>query len=89
MFTLCITSPSQLIQLVVLYLTSILFFLVNTHCHADHITGTGILKTKTKCRSLISEQSGAQADILLNDGDKIQYGDMVKKKLSSTLSQMI
>ena len=56
-----------------------IFFQVNTHCHADHITGTGILKTKTKCRSLISAQSGAQADILLNDGDKIQYGDMVKE----------
>lgn len=58
-------------------------YAINTHCHADHITGTGILKTKTECKSLISAQSGAKADILLNDGDKIQYGDMVLEVLAT------
>uniref|UniRef100_A0A7M5WXB6 Metallo-beta-lactamase domain-containing protein n=1 Tax=Clytia hemisphaerica TaxID=252671 RepID=A0A7M5WXB6_9CNID len=50
-------------------------YAINTHCHADHITSTGILKNKTNCKSMISLNSGAKADILLNDGDRISYGD--------------
>lgn len=50
-------------------------YAVNTHCHADHITGSGILKTKAKCLSAISKASGARADIHLNDGDHIKYGN--------------
>ena len=41
-----------------------LLYGVNTHAHADHITGTGILKTKVKgLRSIISKASTAKADI--------------------------
>lgn len=49
-------------------------YAINTHCHADHITGSGILKTLTKCKSMIGKNAGAQADIMLSDGDKIEYG---------------
>jgi len=52
-----------------------LIYAVNTHCHADHITGTGILKALTKCSSVISKASGAMADIHLNHGDEVKYGD--------------
>ncbi|KAM3615310.1 uncharacterized protein V6R79_026414 [Siganus canaliculatus] len=48
---------------------------VNTHCHADHITGSGLLKKKlTGLKSAISKFSGAKADILLAEGDKIPFG---------------
>ncbi|XP_038850182.1 persulfide dioxygenase ETHE1, mitochondrial-like [Salvelinus namaycush] len=48
---------------------------VNTHCHADHITGTGQLKNRLfGMKSAISKHSGASADILLSDGDKISFG---------------
>lgn len=48
---------------------------VNTHCHADHITGTGLLKKRVSgLKSAISKQSGATADILLSEGDKITFG---------------
>lgn len=48
---------------------------VNTHCHADHITGTGLLKKSVSgLKSAISKQSGATADILLSEGDKITFG---------------
>ncbi|XP_023683036.1 persulfide dioxygenase ETHE1, mitochondrial isoform X1 [Paramormyrops kingsleyae] len=48
---------------------------VNTHCHADHITGTGILKKKLfGCKSAISLHSGAMADIQLSEGDCITFG---------------
>ncbi|XP_052003130.1 persulfide dioxygenase ETHE1, mitochondrial-like [Xyrauchen texanus] len=47
----------------------------NTHCHADHITGTGLLKKKVVgLKSAISKHSGATADILLSDGDQIAFG---------------
>ncbi|XP_062394561.1 persulfide dioxygenase ETHE1, mitochondrial [Sardina pilchardus] len=48
---------------------------VNTHCHADHITGTGLLKRKLfGVKSAISKHSGATADILLSEGDSINFG---------------
>jgi sulfur dioxygenase len=52
-----------------------LLYGLNTHCHADHITGTGLLKKKIPdMESVISQASGAKADILVKDGDKITYG---------------
>lgn len=48
---------------------------VNTHCHADHITSTGLMKKRlTGLKSAISRFSGATADILLTEGDKISFG---------------
>jgi len=52
-----------------------LLYGVNTHAHADHITGTGILKTKVEgLKSIISKASSAKADILIQDGDVITIG---------------
>ncbi|KTF81758.1 hypothetical protein cypCar_00033267 [Cyprinus carpio] len=52
-----------------------LFSAVNTHCHADHITGTGLLKKKVfGLKSAISKHSGAAADIQLSEGDRISFG---------------
>ena len=51
-------------------------FVMNTHVHADHITGTGRLKKLAPgCQSVISEKSGGLADILVRDGDNIQFGE--------------
>ncbi|KAM6967820.1 persulfide dioxygenase ETHE1, mitochondrial [Aplochiton taeniatus] len=48
---------------------------VNTHCHADHITGTGLLKQRVfGLKSAISRHSGAAADVQLSDGDKLTFG---------------
>ncbi|KAK9514180.1 hypothetical protein VZT92_027666 [Zoarces viviparus] len=48
---------------------------VNTHCHADHITSTGLMKKRSVgLRSAISKFSGASADIHLSEGDKITFG---------------
>ena len=51
-------------------------YAINTHCHADHITGTGVLKTKLpSIQSAISAASGAQADIKLAPFDTITFGE--------------
>ena len=43
--------------------------------HADHITGTGKLKSLIPCcRSVISRKSGAQADVHLDPDDKVIFG---------------
>ncbi|CAK1582626.1 unnamed protein product [Parnassius mnemosyne] len=53
-----------------------LIYAMNTHMHADHITGTGKLKTLLPgTKSVIGKASGAQADIHLHDGDLVKFGD--------------
>ncbi|XP_044847022.1 persulfide dioxygenase ETHE1, mitochondrial-like isoform X1 [Mauremys mutica] len=52
-----------------------LLYAANTHCHADHITGTGLLKKMLPgCRSVISQDSGALADILIREGHGLEFG---------------
>jgi sulfur dioxygenase len=47
-------------------------YCLNTHMHADHITGSGLLKKLLPgCQSMIAAASGAKADVLLNHGDKV------------------
>jgi glyoxylase-like metal-dependent hydrolase (beta-lactamase superfamily II) len=43
-------------------------YAVNTHAHADHITGTGRLKeTFPECKSVISRVSEAKADVVIDE----------------------
>lgn len=43
--------------------------------HADHITGTGVLKKIVPgCQSLISRSSGAKADCYVDNGDVVRFG---------------
>lgn len=49
--------------------------ILNTHVHADHITGSGELKKMLPgTKSVLSEASGGQADVKVCDGDKIRFG---------------
>ena len=48
---------------------------VDTHVHADHVTGAWLLKQRTGSTIAISAASGAQgADRYLNDGDRCAFG---------------
>ncbi|CAI7922220.1 unnamed protein product [Closterium sp. NIES-54] len=50
-------------------------FALNTHAHADHVTGTGLLKKRVPgIKSVISSASGARADVLVGHGDVIPFG---------------
>jgi sulfur dioxygenase len=65
-------------------------YVANTHCHADHVTGSGLIKTKlntnsdTKVSSIISALSGAMADIKVKENDIISCGEAVKLKVLAT-----
>ncbi|XP_067143817.1 persulfide dioxygenase ETHE1, mitochondrial [Centruroides vittatus] len=53
-----------------------LIYAANTHVHADHVTGTGKIKTLLpKCKSVISKASGAKADKLTVPGDVLKIGN--------------
>jgi len=53
---------------------------INTHAHADHTTGTSIMRDKINAgevggfKSAISKKSGAKADILIEHLDRIWFG---------------
>ena len=49
-------------------------YCLNTHVHADHITGSGKLKAIFPCLSVISNTSGAVSDIKVSDGDRVEFG---------------
>jgi len=51
-------------------------YTLDTHVHADHVTGASMLRAWTGCRIAISAASGASGmDIALRDGDRIRFGE--------------
>ncbi|KAJ0102772.1 hypothetical protein Patl1_04996 [Pistacia atlantica] len=54
-----------------------LVYAMNTHVHADHVTGTGLIKSKLPgVKSIISKASGSKADVLVEPGENIRFGDL-------------
>jgi glyoxylase-like metal-dependent hydrolase (beta-lactamase superfamily II)/rhodanese-related sulfurtransferase len=52
-----------------------LVYTLDTHVHADHITGSGILREKTGAQSVVSNAANVKcADIAVNDGDRLYFG---------------
>lgn len=53
-----------------------LLFTLETHVHADHVTGASLLCTHFGARSVISERAGVVcADRLVKHGDSIRFGN--------------
>lgn len=51
-------------------------YAANTHVHADHITGSGELKRIfPRMKSVLSKHSGGVADMFVDDGDLLLFGD--------------
>ncbi len=49
--------------------------ILDTHCHADHITSAWLLKIRTRAKIGISSNAGVEnADIHLSHGDKLSFG---------------
>ena len=61
-------------------MVSQLEYVINTHVHADHITGSGSIKNKfmadggPEIKSVISRSSGASANIHLEDQEDLLFG---------------
>lgn len=51
-------------------------YLLETHIHADHITGAGPLRKKTGAQIAVHKNSGSEcADILAEEGDTFKLGE--------------
>ncbi len=58
--------------------------IVDTHTHADHISGSAALKDKTHCEYLMQAKAAAACPtIRLHDGDKIRLADVPVKVLET------
>ncbi|WP_305080105.1 MBL fold metallo-hydrolase [Methylomonas koyamae] len=54
-----------------------LVYTLETHVHADHITGSGLLREKVGSKSVVHRDAGAMcADLLVTDGVPLQVGDL-------------
>ena len=55
-------------------------YIVDTHTHADHISGARELKHKTTARIIMHEKAPATCvDIRVEDGDRLEVGDLPMK----------
>jgi glyoxylase-like metal-dependent hydrolase (beta-lactamase superfamily II)/rhodanese-related sulfurtransferase len=51
---------------------------IDTHCHADHVTGAWLMREATGCRIGISRRYQPQianADLLLDHGERVTFGE--------------
>jgi sulfur dioxygenase len=54
-----------------------LLYTLETHVHADHITGSGLLRDRLGSKSVVHRDAGALcADLLVTDGVLLQVGDI-------------
>jgi sulfur dioxygenase len=54
-----------------------LLYTMETHVHADHVTGSGLLREKLGSKSVVHRDAGAMcADLLVTDGVRLQVGDI-------------
>lgn len=52
-----------------------LLYAMDTHCHADHVTGSWLLKQATGCRVVLSKMyNAANVDIAVDEGDAVTFG---------------
>jgi glyoxylase-like metal-dependent hydrolase (beta-lactamase superfamily II)/rhodanese-related sulfurtransferase len=52
-----------------------LLYALDTHCHADHVTGAWLMKVELGCKVALAAAYGAQnVDVPLRDGDVVRFG---------------
>lgn len=57
-------------------------YLIDTHIHADHVTGAGSLKQKTGAKTVVSKGANVECvDLMLNDGDELKFGNHTLKAI--------
>lgn len=62
-----------------------LLYMIDTHVHADHITGSSMLKRHfPEAKIILSEQGGTNhPDVLVRDGDTVIFGSYTASILST------
>tara|TARA_Y100001954_G_scaffold40764_1_gene41295 strand:- start:3589 stop:4362 length:774 start_codon:yes stop_codon:yes gene_type:complete len=61
-----------------------LLYILETHVHADHKTGSWEIKKATEAKTCLSATSGVKnADLLLDDGQTIEFGNFSLKAFNT------
>lgn len=59
-------------------------YIIDTHIHADHITGSGELRKRTGAKTCISSKAKVDCiDVSLNDGDELHFGSYTLKAIET------
>lgn len=59
-------------------------YVLDTHIHADHVTGAGEIRERTKAQTAISHEAKVSCvDILLKDGDELFLGEKKIKVIAT------
>lgn len=54
-----------------------LVYTIDTHAHADHITGAGLLRKRLGSKAVMSAAAGAEGvDVAVSDGDRLKIGEL-------------
>lgn len=62
-----------------------LIYTIETHVHADHVTGVYQLKEKTRSKTIVSKHAGINcADWNISEGEKIKFGNYELQVLETT-----
>lgn len=60
-----------------------LVYALDTHTHADHITGAGLLRERTGCRTVGAMKYAPCASLHLSDGDVLRVGELALRVLET------
>ncbi len=61
-----------------------LIYLLESHVHADHVTGAGELRRRTGAKVAVSRQAKVEcADIHLEDGQELKFGNQTVRALAT------
>ncbi|HQZ02811.1 MAG TPA: MBL fold metallo-hydrolase [Thauera sp.] len=61
-----------------------LVYLLETHAHADHVTGAGLMKERSDAETATGWRTGANcADLQLSDGDTLAFGNEVIRVINT------
>jgi len=56
---------------------------LETHTHADHVTGAGLLRQRVGCRVGVPDPEAVGADVLVRDGDRLLVGELCIQVLAT------